>query len=192
MNHCALKGMVSLGVVAFIGLALSSAGPAGVGVEGTAWAQPRTMKGAKAATTPTTPTTAAPNAAAANVQQPSWRLPNGRACDNNGNGCLGARESCREGVCVCDTGAVRCGKGADGKPAMSCTAIAQDESNCGACGKACGPGLVCDNGACKRCPMGQSLCQGACVNLLDDLANCGQCGRSCPNNLACQNGACRL
>ncbi|AKV04600.1 Tryptophan synthase alpha chain [Labilithrix luteola] len=57
-----------------------------------------------------------------------------------------------------------------------------DPANCGACGNACGAGVLCWKGACG-CPPGYTACGDQCVKLSDDDSNCGACGHVCdPDN----------
>jgi hypothetical protein len=54
----------------------------------------------------------------------------------------------------CAAGLVECSSG-------SCTNLATDNANCGACGTACGGGESCQNGYC--CPSGTEICADQCV-----------------------------
>ena len=90
-----------------------------------------------------------------------------------------------------------------------CTDLLTDRTNCGACGRDCGPGdlAFCDNGRCaswEHCPgfpegtltgclmldlpAGQSGVR--CVNLDSDVANCGACYHACADGQSCCNGQC--
>jgi hypothetical protein len=77
----------------------------------------------------------------------------------------------------------------------SCVDLASNQSNCGACGNVCAPGLHCVGGACS-CPFGASLCfsptTGApyCTDLSTDPYNCGQCANVCPQGMTCSGGVC--
>ena len=68
----------------------------------------------------------------------------------------------------------------------TCTLLASDPANCGACGNACASGL-CAGGQC--CSTGQSSCNGTCTSLVSDPANCGACGNVCASGL-CAGGQC--
>src|SRR5262245_7016211 len=60
----------------------------------------------------------------------------------------------------CNEGSVEC----DG----TCRDIANDERNCGACGRRCADDERCSGGRCvstATCPPGMTLCNGACVDL---------------------------
>ena len=51
----------------------------------------------------------------------------------------------------CATGEIRCG--------LVCTAVQNDNANCGSCGKACATGEVCSQGACgANCTGGTTKC----------------------------------
>ncbi|XVE82156.1 hypothetical protein DITRI_Ditri15bG0124100 [Diplodiscus trichospermus] len=52
-----------------------------------------------------------------------------------------------------------------------CRDILRDSNNCGACGRACGYGLVC--------------CDGKCVDVQNDPHNCGSCFEECPAQHRC-------
>jgi hypothetical protein len=81
-----------------------------------------------------------------------------------------------------------------------CASTKTDNANCGACGVACGTGLLCTNGACTNACAGQdggaqTLCTpdaGApyCTDTQTDNANCGACGTVCSNPATCSAGAC--
>lgn len=75
-------------------------------------------------------------------------------------------------------------------PGVGCKDLAQDSSNCGACGRLCPPGFACDNGKCM-CQV-QSDCQmgGATVACIKQGPNqfC-QCGSTvCPEGARCFPG----
>ncbi len=63
--------------------------------------------------------------------------------------------------------------------------------NCGACGNACGVGMVCDLESCASfCGAGTTACNASCVNTLTDAKNCGTCGTVCPGGEVCSAGTC--
>jgi hypothetical protein len=66
----------------------------------------------------------------------------------------------------------------------SCTALATDPANCGACGHSCAAGESCYGGACF-CPSGFNTCGSACADLASDPANCGACGAACAGSEVC-------
>lgn len=73
----------------------------------------------------------------------------------------------------------------------SCSALYKDPANCGACGLACGFGLVCSKGACAtNCGGGTLACGASCVDIEEDHDNCGACGSACRGGLACVDGSC--
>jgi peroxiredoxin len=75
--------------------------------------------------------------------------------------------------------------------AGTCANLANDRTNCGACGKTCPAGSVCASGMCiVTCAAGQVNCAGQCVNPANDSANCGSCGRMCPPGAVCVQGVC--
>jgi hypothetical protein len=135
---------------------------------------------------------AAPNGCETNV----------RAADaNNCGGCnvvcrfSNAAATCAAGSCrmgACNAGFFDC----DMNPANGCeTNVATDNTNCGACGRACSGGQACTMGACSTsCGGGTTNCGGACVNTATDPMNCGACSRACslPNvaTNACAGSAC--
>jgi hypothetical protein len=88
----------------------------------------------------------------------------------------------------CPPGTTPCG--------LLCVALANDPSNCGACGVVCGAGKVCNAGQCATsCGPSLTDCSGACVSLQQDPQNCGACGKVCnlPQAVAgCSAGACTV
>jgi hypothetical protein len=65
-----------------------------------------------------------------------------------------------------------------------CKALANDATNCGACGNACATNYQCTDGRCE-CPPERTLCGAACVDLGSDPENCGTCGSACPGDEVC-------
>jgi hypothetical protein len=119
------------------------------------------------------------------------------ACGACGRACAvpNASPSCAAGVC----GIARCNTGfgdCDSNPANGCEVdLSTRSDHCGACGAACGRGMVCSAGRCTTvCASPTTNCSNACVNLATDVANCGACGNRCPTpaNAAptCARGAC--
>lgn len=83
----------------------------------------------------------------------------------------------------CGTGSTQCGD--------TCTVIARDPQNCGACGKTCAAGEVCSQGVCaSSCGGGTNKCANECVDTMSDPRNCGGCGKPCGANEVCMAGAC--
>jgi hypothetical protein len=77
-------------------------------------------------------------------------------------------------------------------PATGCSGACVDlqtsQTDCGACGNACGNGLACVAGTCL-CPGGLTSCGGVCVDTSTDSVNCGACGNACAHT-ACSAGVC--
>src|SRR5262249_55856597 len=78
-----------------------------------------------------------------------------------------------------------------------CADLANDVSNCGACGHVCpwhGPNeyVACINGQCHySCVDGAVDCNGTCTFLDSDPDNCGACGNVCGGATPyCTRGAC--
>jgi len=155
--------------------------------------------------------------AASGCEQPVLDDP--RNCGACGHACppaAHARVGCRNASC----GLESCGAGfldCDGSPQDGCEVNgASDVANCGACGNACGQGMVCRGSQCTcpqcnipnassrcesnqctldRCNPGYGNCDGivknGCeVDLGKDRSNCGACGVSCAVNQSCFQGAC--
>jgi hypothetical protein len=72
-----------------------------------------------------------------------------------------------------------------------CTSLTSDRDNCGACGHACGDGLVCSQSQCvEGCDNGEDRCNGVCTDTSTDVGNCGACGSACTSDQICTAGAC--
>lgn len=71
---------------------------------------------------------------------------------------------------VCSAGLLFCGG----------TCVANNESNCGACGRSCGDSRVCVRGMCTSCPAGQTVC--------GDLNGNRCCAPACGPVLVCVAG----
>lgn len=85
---------------------------------------------------------------------------------------------------------LNCGEGAQ-ECNGSCTVIARDSQNCGACGKACAAGEVCSAGTCSSsCGSNTTKCGAECVDTKTDDRNCGSCGKACMMGEVCMAGAC--
>jgi hypothetical protein len=136
--------------------------------------------------------------------QPMCR-PDGQACAQFSDCCSGG---CDQGICgppgcapasicngqcclfgsVCQGGACVCPGAQPGLCGGSCTDMATDLLNCGACGTACPPNVACVAGACV-CPPAQ-LCGGVCSDTSSDPNNCGACGVACGSSAVCVGSAC--
>lgn len=87
------------------------------------------------------------------------------------------------------TGAVQCPVGY-GVCGAACSNPQSDPYNCGACGNACGAGLVCSLGACSdSCAAGLTACGAACEDVASSPYNCGTCGNACASGV-CTAGVC--
>lgn len=125
-------------------------------------------------------------------------------CGACGNVC-GDGQTCKAGVCTatCGTGYSFCG-GAGGDAGAEtgdggagyCANLKNDPANCGACGKACGTGLVCSDGTCAPTCAPYSTCPGTgggapfCADTSKDANNCGACGTRCAPGTICVSSAC--
>jgi hypothetical protein len=88
-----------------------------------------------------------------------------------------------DGGTSCGDGSQLCGS--------TCTVVARDAENCGACGKKCAAGEVCSQGACAlSCNGGTTKCGTACADTKSDGANCGACGTKCASGEVCSAGKC--
>ena len=80
--------------------------------------------------------------------------------------------------CACPSGGASC----EG----TCTDVASDEANCGACAVVCPGRLTCVGGACT-CTDG---CGPTCADTRTDPEHCGACGRACASGGLCVDGRC--
>jgi len=85
---------------------------------------------------------------------------------------------------VCGQGQTKCGP--------TCTDLATDSKNCGACATECPSNQFCSQGKCvTACGQGETKCGQSCVKLDNNFGNCGACGASCKNLEACVMQACK-
>lgn len=86
----------------------------------------------------------------------------------------------------CDAGATACG--------TTCVNLANNEMNCGMCGKACAATEKCLASVCQIvCTAPTTRCgsaPGTCVNTNNDEKNCGSCGKTCAAGETCKAGDC--
>jgi hypothetical protein len=83
----------------------------------------------------------------------------------------------------CGTDSTLCGS--------TCTALARDPQNCGACGTKCKDTEVCSMGKCAlACGTGTLRCLNICVDAQSDPGNCGNCGVKCMQGEVCSMGKC--
>lgn len=93
-------------------------------------------------------------------------------------------------VGACSSDEVNCGAGAQ-VCGSSCTVLARDVENCGACGTKCGAGELCSQGVCAvSCGGGTTKCGAVCADTKSDAANCGGCGTKCAAGEVCSAGKC--
>ena len=115
--------------------------------------------------------------------------PPAQSCDADGV-CRGATGT-PDGGGIVDVDAGPCGVGL---VACGDTCVPSDDTNCGACGVACGADERCVAGVCA-CGVGLVRCGELCVDVAVDAANCGACGTACmlPGATAtCEGGFCRV
>jgi hypothetical protein len=73
----------------------------------------------------------------------------------------------------------------------TCTALARDPANCGACGTKCKDNEVCSMGKCAlACGTGTTRCGTVCVDAESDPGNCGACSTKCKQGEVCSMGKC--
>jgi len=103
---------------------------------------------------------------------------------SSGFPCL-AGAACQQ---VCRTaGLVSCDGG--------CVNLANNATNCGACGNGCEAGEICSSAACiaassVACTAPTTNCGGGCFDLKTSVSNCGACGNPCPVGASCQFAQC--
>ncbi|HUQ07044.1 MAG TPA: hypothetical protein VM261_31345 [Kofleriaceae bacterium] len=113
------------------------------------------------------------------------------ACDATSDVCANGACGASECSLACG-GSERCCIDTWGGGGETCTSLARDPLNCGACGRSCDAGRICDRGQCA-CPSGSGDCAvtGVCAPLLSDKANCGACGNACGDDAPfCVAGVC--
>lgn len=113
------------------------------------------------------------------------------ACFNSCNPGPYETAACIAGQCVytCNAGAVNC--------SGTCTDLANDFNNCGACGARCSDPTpyevgMCVEGVCAyECVPGAMYCGGLCIPVDSDPDNCGACGDICSEPTPhCVQGTC--
>jgi len=100
----------------------------------------------------------------------------------NSNSPCSTGQVCKGGVCSCTGEESLCG--------ASCSNLATDNGNCGACGTVCSGSTSCQSGACE-CDSGLSECSDGCVDQQTDSNNCGECGNVCAGFEQCVQGICK-
>ncbi len=146
---------------------------------------------------------------------PAWSCvqdsdcPNGRSCVI-GAGCVVS--SCDAGTYFCSFASATDGGAALGVCcSQGCVDIADDPSNCGACGQSCPPGFPCANGSCvgmacndescipptcgpdregAACSYGPGQIGYCCDGLCVGASSCGYCGTSCSGYCNPVTGTC--
>lgn len=74
---------------------------------------------------------------------------------------------------------------------LLCIELASNPAHCGACGNACGEGMVCAEGTClDPCEEGTTLCGSECVDTETSNQNCGACGHRCGAGSTCKDAVC--
>lgn len=91
-------------------------------------------------------------------------------------GCAGEGGEVCSGNTVCSEGRCQanCTLATQSRCGNSCSDLESDRQNCGACGRACGPGLSCVGGVCA-CPDPLVMCGSECVDVRTDTDHCGGC-----------------
>ncbi len=109
-----------------------------------------------------------------------------------------AGQTCCDGSCTiggCSCGASTCTDTAPVCCTDTCSDLANDDANCGTCGKACAAPLHCQKGSCQCngagvCSKGDACCTNGCKTLANDPQNCGACGTMCSTGESCSKGKC--
>jgi hypothetical protein len=115
------------------------------------------------------------------------------------NQCLRVCRACRDasGTLLGSCGNYFCCAGGESSCGSYCADLANDPSNCGACGYVCAEPRPYEYGACidgecrYTCAEGAVYCDGFCTFLGWDPYNCGACGNVCPESAPyCNQGEC--